>query len=324
MFSLTSHRTNSYKPFLFAFCVFALGWITLLLYAGGFTTSIKAGMAFLDWPLSNGSINPEGWITEKDKLAEHGHRLLGMIIGLLSIGLLIWTWIREERAAVRRLARILVLVVVLQGLLGGARVRFDQLNIMSDHNLIAQTFAVIHACGAQIVLGLLVALTITSSRSWIEKQAGLTSEVPVGIKRWGLIACISIFLQILVGAIMRHADAGLAIAQFPLSQPGSVLPAFWNFDVSIHFAHRVGAVIVTAILMVFLCKVWGHAPTRKAFTWFVVALIGVLSIQLFLGALTIWTVKNPQAATAHALVGAFLLASTWALTLLAHRPTRFE
>jgi cytochrome c oxidase assembly protein subunit 15 len=58
MSALTQQRTSGYKPLLFLFCLFALGWITMLLYAGGMTTSIKAGMAFLDWPLSNGSVNP--------------------------------------------------------------------------------------------------------------------------------------------------------------------------------------------------------------------------------------------------------------------------
>lgn len=281
-------------------------------------------MAFLDWPLSNGSVNPEGWLTESDKLAEHSHRLLGMKIGFLSIGLLIWTWLREERQTIRTLARVLVLVVVLQGVLGGARVRFDQLNILSDHNLVAQTFAVVHACGAQIVLGLLVALTICSSRRWIERQGGLVAPVPKSIKRWGAIACISIFLQILVGAIMRHADAGLAIAKFPLAQPGSLLPAFWNFDVGIHFAHRVGAVIVLVVLSILLGKVWGHSTTRKALGAIAIGISLILVAQIYLGALTIWTVKNPYVATAHALIGAFLLASAWALTLLAHRPFKTE
>jgi len=324
MASLTSQRTSGYKPFLFAFCVFALCWITALLYAGGFTTSIKAGMAFLDWPLSNGSVNPDGWLTESDKLAEHSHRLLGMKIGLLSIGLLIWTWLREERPQVRTLARVLLLIVVLQGVLGGARVRFDQLNILSDHNLIAQSFAVAHACGAQIVLALLVALTISSSRLWIEKQGGLIAAVPKSIKKWSLIACVSIFLQILVGAIMRHADAGLAIAKFPLAQDGSLLPAYWNFDVGVHFAHRVGAVGVLIALCILLGKVWAHQSTRKALRGIAIFISLLLVVQIYLGALTIWTVKNPYVATAHALIGAFLLASTWALTLLAHRPIKIE
>lgn len=322
MSALTQNRTNSYKAFLFYFCVFALGWITLLLYAGGMTTSIKAGMAFLDWPLSNGSVNPEGWLTESDKMAEHGHRLLGMKIGFLSIGLFIWTFLREERSWVRMLARVLLLVVILQGVLGGARVRFDQLNIMSDHNLIAQSFAVAHACGAMIVLGLLVAITLASSRCWIEGDNENLKSIPTGVKRWGSIATTTIFLQVLVGAIMRHADAGLAIVKFPLASANSLLPAYWNFHVGIHFAHRVGAVIVTLVLCIFMGKVWGSSIAKKALGYGVLLIAITLGIQIYLGALTIWTVKNPYAATAHHLVGAFLLASTWGLTFLAHRSSR--
>jgi cytochrome c oxidase assembly protein subunit 15 len=319
MLALTHNRTDQYKPLLFFYCIFALAWITLLLYMGGFTTSIKAGMAFLDWPLSNGSVNPEGWLTESDKLAEHSHRLLGMKIGILSIGLFIWTYLRESRAWVRMLARMLLLVVILQGVLGGARVRFDQLNLMTEHNLLAQTFAVIHACGAMIVLGLLVAITLACSRYWLEHSNKYLEGIPAGVKRWGIISTTAIFLQILIGAIMRHADAGLAIAKFPLASNNSLLPAYWNFDVAIHFAHRVGAVIVTVILCIFMGKVWGSPVAKRALGYATLVLAVVLGLQIYLGALTIWTAKNPYAATIHHLVGAFLLASTWGLTFLAHR-----
>lgn len=313
-------RSAEYKPYLFAFCVFALCWITLLLFAGGFTTSIRAGMAFLDWPLSNGSLNPEGWIVESDKLAEHSHRLLGMKIGLLSIGIFLWTYFRESRASVRTLARILLLVVILQGVMGGARVRFDQLNLLTEHNLIAQSFAVAHACGAQIVVCLLVAITLLSSRLWIERVAGLSRPVPAAIQKLGVISVVGLFIQILMGAIMRHAGAGLAIAKFPLANQHSLIPDYWNFGVSIHFAHRAGAVVVTILILLFLSRLWGHRPTRKSLGYLGVVLVGLLSLQIYLGALTIWTVKNPHVATAHLLIGAFLLATTFGLTLLAHRP----
>jgi cytochrome c oxidase assembly protein subunit 15 len=324
MTTLLSKRTAEYKPWLFAFCVFALCWITALLFAGGFTTSIRAGMAFLDWPLSNGSLNPENWTSQADMRAEHGHRLLGMIVGLLSLSLLVWTWLKEQRAWLRMLARVLVLVVILQGVLGGARVRFDALNTLSENNLVAQTFAVIHACGAMIVVGILVALTLASSRNWIERQGGLSQVVPTSIKRWGLSATIALFIQILLGAIMRHADAGLAIAQFPMARPGSLLPGYWNFDVSIHFAHRVGAIVVTALLLTYLVKLWKYPDTRKAFISGILAIGVLLCIQIYLGALTIWTVKNPYVATMHHLIGAFLLASTWGLTFLAHHSVENE
>lgn len=315
----TPNRTNTYKPWLFVFCIFSLCWITLLLYAGGFTTTIRAGMAFLDWPLSNGSLNPENWTQQTDMLAEHSHRLLGKIIGILSLTLLYLMWHKESRFWMRTLSRVLVLVVILQGLLGGARVVFDKLNLQTDHNLVAQSFAVIHACGAMIVLGILVTLTIGSSKIWIERRSGLSRSVPDTIKFWGIVSTVSIFLQILIGAIMRHAEAGLAIAKFPLSQPGSFLPAYWNFDVGIHFAHRVGAVFVTIALLVFLSKLWANGNTKKAIAPGILLVLGLLLVQIWLGAQTIWTVRNTQVATIHHLAGAFLLASTWALTFLIYR-----
>jgi cytochrome c oxidase assembly protein subunit 15 len=316
---LTPKRTEDYKPGLFILCVFSLCWITLLLYAGGFTTTIRAGMAFLDWPLSNGSLNPENWTQQTDMLAEHSHRLLGQIIGLLSLTLLFFIWLSESRIWMRTLSRVLVLFVILQGLLGGARVVFDRLNLQSDNNLIAQTFAVIHACGAMIVLSILVALTLGSSKAWIERKSGLAGKVPESIRFWGIVSTVAIFLQILMGAVMRHAEAGLAIAKFPLAQPGSLLPAYWNFDVGIHFAHRVGAVAVTLALLIYLSKLWANANTRKAFAIGIIAVLGLLFLQVWLGAQTIWTVRNIHVTTIHHLTGAFLLASTWALTFLTYR-----
>lgn len=315
----TPKRTDAYKPWLFAFCIFSLCWITLLLYAGGFTTTIRAGMAFLDWPLSNGSLNPQNWTQQADMLAEHSHRLLGQIIGILSLTLMFFIWLTEARVWMRRLSRILVLVVILQGLLGGARVVFDQLNLQTDSNLIAQSFAVIHACGAMVVLSLLVALTLGSSRAWIERKSGLVGRVPDSIQLWGIASTVAIFLQILVGAVMRHAEAGLAIAKFPLAQSGSLLPAYWNLSVGIHFAHRVGAMVVTVVLLTYLSKLWASANTRSAFAAGILTVFGLLLVQVWLGAQTIWTVRNTYVTTIHHLAGAFLLASTWALTLLTYR-----
>ncbi len=276
-------------------------------------------MAFLDWPLSNGSLNPEGWMQDQDQLAEHSHRLLGMKLGLLSIGLVIWTQLRESRVGVRRLAWALLAMIIFQGLLGGLRVLLDIQNIEAQHNLIAQTFAVLHACGAQIVICLLVSLSIVCSKPWINRSAGLSRPVPHTIQHWGIIACVGIFLQILAGAVMRHAGAGLAIPTFPFVPEGGLIPTFWNFGIGVHFIHRVGAILVTGILLVFLSKLWSYAQTRQAFGWLAITVTLTLTLQIYLGALTIWTMKNPHAATYHMLVGAFLMAQTYALTFLTFR-----
>jgi cytochrome c oxidase assembly protein subunit 15 len=310
-------RPAGYRPLFFWFCLFALAWATLLLFAGGFTTSIRAGMAFLDWPLSDGSVNPAGWLEERDKLAEHSHRLLGMKVGLLAIVLALWTWLREERAWVRTLARVLLLVVILQGVMGGARVRFDQLNTLAESNLVAQSFAVAHACGAQAVVLLLVSLTLASSRCWA--GGAPAPAVPAPVRRLGLVATAAVFLQILLGAVMRHAEAGLAIAKFPLARQGSLLPAHWDFGVTVHFAHRAGAVVVTVLLSLYLARLLARAQIRRRLAWPCAALPALLVAQVYLGALTIWTVKNPHVATLHMLTGAFLLATVWGLTFVTYR-----
>ncbi len=315
-------RSANYQPWLYYYCLFALFWVTLLLFAGGFTTTIRAGMAFLDWPLSNGSVNPDGWITETDKLAEHGHRLLGMKVGLIAIGLWLWSWLRQERRSVRLLALALLLMVVSQGLMGGARVRLDWLNTQADNNLVAQGFAVAHACGAMIVLALLVATTVLCSRRWIEGGKQVTSRTPNSVRYLGIAASIGVFLQVLIGAVMRHAEAGLAIARFPLSSANSLLPSYWNFAVGINFAHRVGAVFLSILLIVFLYKAWSDSGTRKALFYGLCMLISLLVVQIYLGALTVWTVRNSYVATFHHLTGAFLLATTCALTFLSYAPVR--
>ena len=310
-------RTADFKLGLFLYCLFALVSITLLLFAGGFTTSIKAGMAFLDWPLSNGSINPEGWLTETDKFAEHSHRLLGMQIGLISMGLVLWTFLRESRTWVRKMAWALLALVVFQGLLGGARVLFDQLNTLAESNLVAQFFLVAHACGAMLVLTLLVSITFACSKSWITGQYAFPEDSEKdSLKRLAWIAYLATFVQIFMGAVMRHADAGLAIARFPLANDSSLLPAYWNFAVSIHFAHRVGALILTVLLVYFVWRLLKHRALDKLFFRFPILISVILSLQVYLGALTIWTAKNPYSATMHHLVGAFLLATVWGITFI--------
>lgn len=323
MVSLKPNRTAGYKPGLAWFCVLPLLVATCLLYAGGVTTSIEAGMAFLDWPLSHGSLNPEGWTQDRFMRAEHSHRLLGMAVGLLAIILVLWTWLREERRWVRNLTRITLLVIILQGVLGGARVRFDQLNILSGDNFLAQGFAVIHALGAQVTVCLLVTIAVAASRFWIERKAGLREPAEVVVSLLGGLACLLLIAQILIGAIVRHTGAGMAIPTFPYSTfDGNWLPMYWNWAVAVNFAHRIGAVAVTAVILAFTGKIWSSAATRHAFGRMAIAPLFLLAVQIALGATVIWTGLNEHAATLHMLLGAFLLAACWMLTFLTFRLPR--
>lgn len=314
------HNEARYLPVLYWLSLGAVVWITFLLYAGGFTTTIRAGMAFLDWPLSNGSINPEGWLQDKDMAAEHSHRLLGMVMGLLSIALCLMAHLGKAAPSVRKMGNWLVIIVITQGLLGGLRVKLDALNLQIDHNLYAQTFAVAHATLAQLFLCLLVAFVISNSRSWIERNAGFHSEPKPSVITFGYAACAAIVLQLIVGAIMRHAHAGLAIPTFPLTPHDTLIPPVFNFAIGIHFAHRVGAVIVTIAILAYCIQVWKNAASRRAMGKSAAALLALLSIQVLLGALVIWKVRNEHVTTLHMLNGAFTLALCWSMTYRSLKP----
>lgn len=304
----------AYRPVLFWLGLASLVWITLLLYAGGFTTTIRAGMAFLDWPLSNGSINPEGWLQDRDMAAEHSHRLLGMVMGLLSIALCVAAFRFKAARAVRRMGVALVILVVAQGLLGGLRVLLDQLNLQIDHNLYAQSFAVAHATTAQLFLCLLVSFVVATSRSWIERDAGFAQRPADSVPAWGLAACATLVLQLVVGAVMRHAHAGLAIPTFPLTPHGTLVPPVFDFAIAVHFAHRVGAMVVTVAIVGFCARIWTNPASRRALGGSAVGLLALLALQVLLGALVIWKVRNEHVTTLHMLNGAFTLALCWAAT----------
>ncbi len=314
------NRTRAYKPSLFWFSIFALVCSLFLLYAGGFTTSIEAGMAFLDWPLSDGSLNPEGWTQDRLKRAEHSHRLLGMQLGIFSITLFLWIWLKEARSWLRNLAGLTLLMIVIQGLLGGLRVKLDRLNIGTESNLVAQSFAVLHASGAQVVLCLLITLAVASSKWWTENTKISDSKPLKGISWIGIVACSAIFLQIVIGAVVRHGNAGLAISSFPFSSPvGALLPNTWNWAVAINFAHRIGALVTTATILLFAAQIWIYNRNLKPFIFLSLIPIALVASQFLFGALIVWTRINEHVATLHMLFGAFLLASCWMLTFVSFR-----
>jgi cytochrome c oxidase assembly protein subunit 15 len=144
-----THRTAGYKPGLAAFSAVAAAWVFVLVALGAFTTSIGAGMAFPDWPLSNGSLNPTGWLTNLAMFAEHSHRLSAGLMTILTGILAFWIWRTEERQWLRRLSYFAAGLVVAQGVVGGLRVRLDPVQVAAVDTSLGRLFAMLHACLAQ-------------------------------------------------------------------------------------------------------------------------------------------------------------------------------
>lgn len=308
--------TSGHKPALAAFAASAAFWVYVLVTLGAFTTSIGAGMAFPDWPLSNGSLNPTGWLSNLAMFAEHSHRLSAGLQTVLTLTLALWLWKFEARGWLRRLGWSAFGLVIAQAVVGGLRVLLDHVRLEAIDTSVGRLFAMLHACFAQAIACLLIAIAFSCSRRWIEKP--FVSSVFV--RRAGVVCCALLFVQLAIAAVMRHSFAGLAIGTFPWSTPeGGLLPQFWSFRVGIHFAHRVMALAVALAILVFCVAIWRDRALPALYRSAASLLVSLVAFQILLGATIIRTMRDPYVTTAHVLVGALTLVTAFSLTWYAHR-----
>ena len=292
----------------------------VLIFIGGHTTTSGAGMAFLDWPLSNGSLNPNGWLTNFFMFLEHSHRLTAGLVATLVSVMFVWVcWKRESVVkGALPLAGMALFGVLAQAVLGGLRVILDPQGIAATTSATATTFRVLHGCVAQIELCLIVALAALLSPAWDRIRS---SQNLGGIAKLGRIAIALVFVQLIVGATMRHLGAGLAIPTFPhAAADGGLLPKVHGAYIDLNFMHtRVGSVVVTLFLLHL-----GASAFRKAGGDALIVrpalLLGVLILgQFTLGMFVIWHVRPPLLTTLHVVNGAAVLATCVLLTVRASR-----
>jgi len=129
-----------------------------------------------------------------------------------------------------------------------------------------------------------------------------------------------VFAQIVVGALMRHMKAGLAIPDFPLSF-GRLVPPLATPLIAVNFVHRVGALLVVVLVGWTAVRVAADAVTLRRLALQAVVLVG---LQITLGALTIWSARAVLPTTTHLVVGATLLATCLVLTLRLERLERVD
>src|SRR5262245_11423330 len=240
---------------LHRFALFTACSTAFLIFVGGLVTSNQAGLSVPDWPTSYGwnmfTFPYSKWVG--GIFYEHGHRLIASFVGFLTFVMASWTWLREKRRWLRNLSLIALLAVITQGILGGLTVKY----------LLPTSISMTHACLAQTFFCLTIALAFFTSPTWKhglprvhDRRNGLTLPVLCAVTTG------AVYLQLLLGAWMRHTQSGLAIPDFPLAF-GGIIPAFTNYHVAIHFAHRVGAMVVTAaIIWTFSRMVRRHREDR--------------------------------------------------------------
>ncbi len=283
-----------------------LAGVLLLIYAGAFTTSIEAGLVFPDWPLSNGSLNPEGWTQNIAMLAEHSHRLLGMFVGIVTLTMMLLVLRTDSRGWVRWLAVAAFVAVLLQGVLGGLRVEMR-----------SNSLAMIHGVFAQVTACVFVTLCIATSGLWERfTPAPADQRFVRKLRGRGFGIVVAIFIQLLLGAQMRHGNFGLAIPTFPLP----LLPEGWSHATGIAWLHRVLALLIFIDVTLYTRKALGAgAPRNPAFRSLVSARFLLLFVQIGLGALSIWWHLQPLVVTLHVVNGSLLLVLSWSIVFLLYR-----
>ncbi|HEU4400724.1 MAG TPA: COX15/CtaA family protein [Candidatus Polarisedimenticolia bacterium] len=299
-------RGDAYDPGRHRMAVACTVATVALLSAGGLVTSTGSGLAVPDWPLSFGRFFPPlvGGV-----LYEHGHRLVAATVGLLTLVLAFWFQRAEPRAWVRRLALLALLAVVAQGVLGGVTVLLK----------LPAAVSVLHACLAQGFFCLMVVLALATSRRFVAGADAPPADDGAPSLRWlAAGATALVYAQLILGAIMRHTGAGLAIPDLPLAF-GRLVPPFLSFEITVHFAHRIGALVVAAAVGWTAARALRVGRGRRDFVIPALLLIGLVVTQILLGALTVLSRLAVVPATAHLVVGALLLATCLVLAVRAAR-----
>jgi len=275
----------------------------VLIFVGGLVTSTGSALAVPDWPLAFGRLIPQ---LEGGVRFEYGHRVAAGVVVILTLMLAGWIWRAEPRRWVRKTAYAALALIVVQAILGGITVLL----------LLPLPVAVAHAATGQALFCVMVAIAVFTNPRFAADVRTAGAERPA-LAPLATITTAVIYAQILIGAVMRHLGAGLAIPDFPLAF-GRLIPPFNSVYVGINFAHRCGAVIVALFVIWTVVRVMRFYRDETRMVRSALALIALLILQVTLGAITIWSGRAVLPTTAHVAVGAAVLATSLVLTIRAY------
>lgn len=293
-----------------------------LIFAGALVKSFEVGLSVPDWPTTYGyQMFAFPWTDMVGGIFyEHGHRMLATVVGALTLVLAIWLGFRESRKSIKILGYTALALVIIQGLLGGLTVLFFLPTIIS----------LLHGVTAQTFLLILILITFSLSKEFS------THLFEKDFNRKYILWLLSVvYIQLIIGAWMRHTNSGLAIFDFPLTA-GYWIPMFnnemltvindWRFEVDlpdvslfqvvIHFIHRCSGYVIFGLTGLLGYKFLKNKSSysKRIINNIYLILILVL-LQIILGAFTIWTLKGPYITSIHVVNGAAVMGATFLLLL---------
>jgi len=301
------------------------GLTFLVVMVGAYTRLSDAGLGCPDWPGCYGSLIVPEEITgqnayahiplEKDKAwIEMIHRYIAGILGFALFTLTLMSLCHKPVIEnIRGLLAFTSLLIIFQAALGMWTVTW----------LLHPTIVMLHLLGGMATLSLvwLANLRIRTAAEFKRPY----HKPSRGIKMGAVIGLIMVIIQIALGGWLSTNYAAFACPDFPTCQntwwPPLYLEAFnpfipldRNFSggfldhplrVSIHFAHRLGALITTLYLLIFGAYCLTQLYGRIRFVIFILWL--VLLVQVLLGIINVVALLPLWAAVLHNGVAALLL-----------------
>ena len=297
----------------------------LLIFAGALVKSHEVGLSVPDWPTSYGYQMFSFPLTDMigGIFYEHGHRMIATIVGLMTLILAFTIYYTDHRLWLKKTAFFALGLVIIQGLFGGLTVLL----------FLPTPVSVIHAILAQTFLMVTILISYGLSKERANRMLNESTDYKVLIFPTYLVTSL-VYIQLIIGALMRHTQSGLAIPDFPLSG-GYIIPTFnqemlntiqsMQFEsglpfvtlsqIIIHYFHRIGALAVSISIGWLTWNIIQSRISNERIYRLAGFLITLLIIQITLGAFTIWSVKEPFITSIHVVNGAVILGVSTLLIL---------
>jgi heme A synthase len=238
--------------------------VFLLLITGGLVTGLEAGLAVPDWPSSFGHnmlLYPLSQMVG-GVYYEHAHRLYGMLVGVTAITLAVSAFFFDDRKWLRGLAITYLLMVCVQGYMGGTRVTETSVPL-----------AIIHGVFGQVVFATACAIAAFTSPRWLDTHAPITRPGADTDRRWSLALAAALLLQLALGALYRH-----------------------TLQVHVLYTHILWAAFATGLIIFVGGRAWAKHADLPPLPRLGKAMLHTVGLQIVLGvAATIAVWSRPSA-----------------------------